>query len=206
MVRPGEKPDQTTVFMYVNNDGDERLREATKKGTDAQKEIMTEYFQDAGWESSRIIKQMNAADDFYYDMIAQVKMQKWSKGRVVLLGDAAYCASPISGMGTTLGLTGAYNLAGALTQHPNDPEAAFSQYEQAVRPTVEKAQKQPPGKMTMMAPETASGIWFLYMFMSFIMWTRLPTLIIKYAGPPANDVPVEDFGFRELEDWKDYQK
>jgi 2-polyprenyl-6-methoxyphenol hydroxylase-like FAD-dependent oxidoreductase len=55
-----------------------------------QKKLMREYFEDAGWECARLADGMDAADDFYYDLVAQVKMDKWSNGRVCLLGDAAY--------------------------------------------------------------------------------------------------------------------
>lgn len=54
----------------------------------AQKELMREYFQDAGWESERVVQGMMGTEDFYYDVVAQVKMEHFSKGRVVLLGDA----------------------------------------------------------------------------------------------------------------------
>ena len=91
MVRPDEQRDKTTVFMYVINEKDEKLRNVAaegNKGIEAQKELLREYFKDAGWESGRIIREMEATEDFYYDMVAQIKMDKWSKGRVVLLGDA----------------------------------------------------------------------------------------------------------------------
>lgn len=90
MVRPDEQRDKTTVFMHVINDQDERLPSLAGKrdGVQAQKDIMAEYFRDAGWESERIIKEMMATKDFYYDMVGQVKMDRWSKGRVVLIGDA----------------------------------------------------------------------------------------------------------------------
>ena len=91
MVRPDEQRDKTTVFMTVINDKDQRLEEVATRGpdnVDAQKRLLKEYFQDVGWECERIIKEMMATDDFYYSMVAQIKMEKWSKGRVVLLGDA----------------------------------------------------------------------------------------------------------------------
>ena len=90
-LRPDEQRNKTTVIMTVINDKDSRFLDvATKKRNDmeAQKALFREYFQDAGWESERTIKAMMTTDDFYYDMVAQVKMDKWSKGRVVLLGDA----------------------------------------------------------------------------------------------------------------------
>lgn len=90
MIRPDEQRDKTTVFMHVINDHDERLPSLAGKrdAVQAQKNIMAEYFHNAGWESERIIKEMMATKDFYYDMVGQVKMDRWSKGRVVLIGDA----------------------------------------------------------------------------------------------------------------------
>ncbi|KAK0285247.1 hypothetical protein LTR35_005449 [Friedmanniomyces endolithicus] len=150
MVRPCDatQPDRMTAFMMIMNTTDERLRSAARdgrKGAEAQKALFAEYFEGMKWECPRIVDEMLKADDFYYDMIAQVKMEKWSKGRVVLLGDAGYCASPISGMGTTLAFNGAYNLAGAITQHPNDVPAALATYEIKMRPIVDLAQRLPLG-------------------------------------------------------------
>jgi 2-polyprenyl-6-methoxyphenol hydroxylase-like FAD-dependent oxidoreductase len=91
MVRPNKGAGNTTVFMMVINDEDQRLADAARRdfgGVDAQKSIMAEYFRDVGWETPRILKGMMATKDFYYDMVAQVKMEHFSKGRVVLLGDA----------------------------------------------------------------------------------------------------------------------
>lgn len=90
MVRPHEDKDKTTIFMSVINEQDQRLIDvaARDQGADKQKQLMAEYFQDAGWESERCIREMMKTDDFYYDMVGQVKMDKWSKGRVALVGDA----------------------------------------------------------------------------------------------------------------------
>lgn len=91
MVRPSDQPDRTTVFMIVVNDTDSRFRDTAKPGNNSvaeQKALLGEYFIDAGWESERIIAEMNASEDFYYDVVAQVKMDSWSRGRVALLGDA----------------------------------------------------------------------------------------------------------------------
>ena len=90
MVRPSDEKDEVTVCLNVISD-DQRLLDAARdgrKGVETQKALMREYFQDAGWECDRILKEMDQSDDFYYDMVAQVRLDKWSKGRVVLLGDA----------------------------------------------------------------------------------------------------------------------
>ena len=67
---------------------DERFQDVLDKGTAAQKSLIQTHFADAGWESGRVLKGMEAADDFYYDKIAQMRMPTWSKGRVTMLGDA----------------------------------------------------------------------------------------------------------------------
>jgi 2-polyprenyl-6-methoxyphenol hydroxylase-like FAD-dependent oxidoreductase len=68
-------------------------------------------------------------------------MDTWSNGRVVLLGDSAFCASPISGQGTSLAVVGAYILAGELAAAAGDHTVAFPRYEQLMRGWVEATQK-----------------------------------------------------------------
>ncbi|EME43084.1 hypothetical protein DOTSEDRAFT_72460 [Dothistroma septosporum NZE10] len=200
MVRPDKHRGKSTVLMTIVNDKDERLSEVSRQGSFAQKALMKEYFEGCGWESERMLKEMDATDDFYYDIIAQVHMQKWSKGRVVLLGDAGYCASPFSGMGTTLALNGAYNLAGALAKHPFNHEAAFAEYDMTMRPIVDKAQKLVPGMPHILHPETAWGLWLTLVIGYILTWTNLQKLIFMLKGPSANAVPMEDFGFAEAVD------
>lgn len=105
-------------------------------------------------------------------------------------------------MGTTLGLNGAYNLAGALLKHPNDHEAAFAEYQEKMTPTVQRAQKLAPGFPHLMYPETAWGVAVLRYLVYFIWVSGVGNLMFKFAGPPANEVKVDDYGFRELPDDK----
>lgn len=90
MVRPSHDKSRSTVTMGVVSDTDKRLADAAAReipvGT--QKDLMKEYFQNTGWETERMIREMYAANDFYYSAIAQVKMPTYSRGRVVLLADA----------------------------------------------------------------------------------------------------------------------
>jgi 2-polyprenyl-6-methoxyphenol hydroxylase-like FAD-dependent oxidoreductase len=91
MVRPSDQPGRSTVLMILAKDDDPRLREVAKVGREnvsRQKALLAEYFDNTGWESERLVAEMHASDDFYYDAVAQVKMDAWSRGRVVLLGDA----------------------------------------------------------------------------------------------------------------------
>jgi len=90
-----------------------------------------------GWEVPRLLDAMEQARDFYLGPIAQVKMDRWTHGRIALVGDAAYCPSPFTGQGTSLAIVGAYVLAWELAQSPDDHAAAFANYEKRMRPFVE---------------------------------------------------------------------
>ena len=117
---------------------------AARLSPDAQRELLRAEFGGAGWEAERVLDGMDRAADFYFEAISQVRPSCYANGRVGLVGDAAWCASPISGMGTTLALLGAYVLAGELARC-DDHRAAFTAYESFMRPHVRKAQRLPPG-------------------------------------------------------------
>lgn len=104
-------------------------------------------------------------------------------------------------MGTTLAMSGAYNLAGALLDHQDNPEAAFEQYEAEMRPVVTRAQKLFPGMPYTLAPETPWGVWALNVFAYLLSSSGLPKIMFKYLGPPASTVPVREYGFKTLEEW-----
>ena len=101
-----------------------------------QQKVLTNVFEDIGWEIPRLLEMMPTAADFYFDVAAQVRMAHWSQGRVALVGDAGYCASPMSGQGTSLALIGAYVLAGELAAAAGDYQRALHQYEIEMRPFV----------------------------------------------------------------------
>ena len=103
--------------------------------------FLRDTFQDFGWETPKILELMSDSDDFYFDSVTQVKMKSWTKGRVALLGDAGYCASPLSGQGNNLALVGAYILAGELKKAQGDYTRAFNRYNELLHPFVEANQK-----------------------------------------------------------------
>ena len=126
----------------------------------AQQALLRKTFADAGWEAPRMLAGMADAEDFYFELIGQVRLPRWWTGRMALVGDAAYCASPISGMGTSLALVGAYVLAGELSRNDNHREA-FAAYERVMRPYVLSAQQLPPGTPRLACPQTRGGIRLL---------------------------------------------
>lgn len=92
------------------------------------------------WKAPELLDAMEDAPDFYLGSFAQVKMPHWTRGRVALVGDAAYCPSPYTGQGTSLAIVGAYVLAHELSRTPLDHAAAFSRYEARMRPFVDANQ------------------------------------------------------------------
>ncbi|MBA2369899.1 MAG: tetracycline destructase [Candidatus Protochlamydia sp.] len=106
-----------------------------------QQKFLRDTFQNFGWETSKIFELMSNSEDFYFDSVSQVKMKSWTKGRVALLGDAGYCASPLSGQGNNLALVGAYVFAGELKQAGSNYHRAFKRYNELLHPFVEANQK-----------------------------------------------------------------
>jgi 2-polyprenyl-6-methoxyphenol hydroxylase-like FAD-dependent oxidoreductase len=108
---------------------------------EAQKRLLREQLADVGWKTQRILAHLDDTPDFYLDQVAQVVMDRWSSGRVGLIGDAAFSASPMSGAGTGLALVGAYMLAGELAAADWNPKAGFAGYEERMRSYVEANQE-----------------------------------------------------------------
>ncbi|CAF1395730.1 unnamed protein product [Adineta ricciae] len=124
-----------------------------RQTTHNQKAELHKLFGDAGWEAPRVLSAMDRSTDFYLQEVAQLKMNTWSKGRIALLGDAGYCPSPISDMGTTVAIVGAYVLAGEIAHH-KDYKDAFASYETILRPFITKAQALLPGAPQIANPQT----------------------------------------------------
>jgi 2-polyprenyl-6-methoxyphenol hydroxylase-like FAD-dependent oxidoreductase len=127
---------------------------------DDQIAILRKTFADAGGAAPRILAQLDDAP-MYFDAIGQVRAPAWSKGRVALLGDAAFCPSPVGGGGSSLALIGAYVLAGELCRSDDLP-AALARYEQFMRPHVTAAQHVRPAVLRGANPRTGAGIRALH--------------------------------------------
>ena len=87
-----------------------------------------------------MLAEVVGVENFYFDKFCQIKMPSWTKGRVALIGDAGYCASPAAGMGASLSISGAAALADALVKKNGDFELAFADYNKVLRPFIEEVQ------------------------------------------------------------------
>ncbi|WP_082006526.1 FAD-dependent monooxygenase [Sphingomonas sp. ERG5] len=106
-----------------------------------QRALIHDHFDGLGWKVPTALKHMGTDDDFYFDRINQIRMPSWSKGRVVLVGDAGYCVSPVAGMGGSMAIIGAGRIAEALELHGADYLAAFQDYHDKLHAFVEEIQE-----------------------------------------------------------------
>jgi 2-polyprenyl-6-methoxyphenol hydroxylase-like FAD-dependent oxidoreductase len=136
-LRPLKDATRAMAMLSFPSDG----FDVDHRDIEGQKNLLRERMAGLGWQTSRILAHLDDTPDFYLDQVAQVVMDRWSHGRVGLIGDAAFCSSPMSGAGTGLALVGAYLLAGELAAAGWDPEVAFAAYETRMRPFVEANQE-----------------------------------------------------------------
>jgi tryptophan-rich sensory protein len=128
-----------------------------------------------------VLAGMDDTEDFYFDQLRQVRMPRWSNGRVVLCGDAAWCVTPIGGVGTTLAITGARVLAGEIAQAPN-LATALAAYEQAMRPMVKQAQGIPSFAPRLANPHSRIGIRALHAAMALASRPTVRAIMGKLSG------------------------
>ncbi len=159
--------------------------------TDQVKAELRERFAGVGWEIPRILDALDGTD-VYFEAIGQVHAPHWSRGRIALLGDSAYCASPVSGMGTSLAMTGAYVLAGELSRSTNHTQA-FAAYESLMRPYVLQAQKLPPGTPRIANPRTRAGIAALNTLARLGSTRLISSVGGKLFTPPADNIDLPDY-------------
>jgi 2-polyprenyl-6-methoxyphenol hydroxylase-like FAD-dependent oxidoreductase len=139
----------------------------------SQKSLLCETFAGVKWKTAQLLEMLPAAPDFYFDSLSQVKMERWSSGRIILLGDSACCTSPMAGMGTSIAIIGAYVLAGELTMTPDDHAAAFARYEATMREFVDQAQELAEG-VSWFIPQTRARLW-----LGNRMWSWMPQSILR---------------------------
>jgi 2-polyprenyl-6-methoxyphenol hydroxylase-like FAD-dependent oxidoreductase len=119
---------------------------------DAYRALLRQAFADAGWEIPAILDAVRECKDLYFDAVSQIRMNRWSQGRVALTGDASLAPSLLSGQGSAFALTGAYLLAGELKAADGDHEIAFGKYQSRFKPFIDAQQEAGCGPSAGMRP------------------------------------------------------
>ncbi|MDB5564781.1 MAG: Monooxygenase FAD-binding [Tardiphaga sp.] len=123
-----------------------------------QRSIILERLAGGRWRIAELLEEMKNSKTFYFDKLCQIKMASWTKGRVALVGDAGYCASPAAGRGGSLAIDGAAALADAFQEHSGDFAAAFQAYNQNFRSFVESIQAEAESQLEILCPRTDEAI------------------------------------------------
>jgi 2-polyprenyl-6-methoxyphenol hydroxylase-like FAD-dependent oxidoreductase len=181
VMRRSHNPDETQAYFVLRETSDEASA-IHRAPVEEQQRFWAERFRGAGWQSDRFVDGMADAPFFYSQEVLQVRTDTWSDGRVVLLGDAAHCASPYSGMGISGGLVGAYVLAGELTATPDDLPGAFRRYDATLRPFVDEIQAAvKPRLLALGMPRSRVGVVALRQAFRIATALRIPERIAARA-------------------------
>jgi 2-polyprenyl-6-methoxyphenol hydroxylase-like FAD-dependent oxidoreductase len=144
-----------TMFLFVVADRDSSV--FAPRDVAGYKAYLRSHFGALDWECSPILDAMQDRPEIYFDRVSQIRLPRWSRGRIGLLGDAAYAPSLLAGQGAALAITGAYVLAGELANAAR-PEDAFARYEAQLRPFIDGKQKSAYGVGRTIAPKTRVGL------------------------------------------------
>jgi 2-polyprenyl-6-methoxyphenol hydroxylase-like FAD-dependent oxidoreductase len=145
-----------TLFLFVFT-GDHSA--PTTHDLSQQKALLHERFGHGRWECARILSELDRAHDLYFDRVSQIKLDTWSKGRVALVGDAAFCVSLMAGQGSALAMTAAYVLAGELEKAEGRHEEAFRNYESLLRAYIGSKQRGAERLSAAFAPKSRRGLF-----------------------------------------------
>lgn len=173
-----------TMFLFVFRD------EHDDHGM-TPKEQLHNQFDDAGWECRQILAAVDDVDDLYFDVVSQIRMDRWSDDRVLLIGDAAGCISLLGGEGTGLAITEAYALAGELTRAGADHRRAFESYESLLRPFIEGKQAGAERMLGFFATRTRFGLWFRNVALRAMNLSR--PVAGLFTGSVRDDLDLPDY-------------
>ena len=167
-----------------------------------QQKILASVYSGVGWHVPDLLRQMpadgrrpegvSAADDFYFDSVSQVRLGRWSSGRVALTGDAGYAAGP-GGNGTGTAVVAAYVLAGELAAARGDYRVAYDRYERLLRPYVARGQKQASGGAEFLAPPTAKKIAQRNRFFRMLPYLPPARLLVKHLSTRTAAIKLPEY-------------
>lgn len=179
-----------TAFLFIWR-ADQHTVGSLEPTTDADKrQILRDVFGDMGWEAPQVLGKLESSPSIYFDRVSQIRMERWTRGRVALLGDAAACVSLLAGEGTGLAMTEAYVLAGELARAEGDHRAALCAYEQRLAAFLAKKQRAAMRFAGFFAPKDR---WSLMMRDWAVRISSVPLFAKAFVGSSLRDdieIPV----------------
>ncbi|MBG0828757.1 FAD-dependent monooxygenase [Planomonospora sp. ID67723] len=158
-----------------------------------QKELVAAVCAGMGWRTPQLLEGMREAGDFYFDSISLVRMERYTSGRVALLGDAGYGAT-CGGMGAGMAMISSYVLAGELAEAGGDHRTAFPRYEEAIRGYAAACQKVAGNVGPFLAPPTEKKIRSRNRAYRILSSRILSGLLNRMTTKSANSITLKDYG------------
>lgn len=148
-----------TLFLFIFADPEPAIPSEIR----GQKDVLRKRFGGSGWECPRILDALDGTNDLYFDRVSQIHINQaensWSKGRVTLLGDAAFCVSLLGGQGSALAMVAAYILAGELHRSTGNHDEAFARYQRLFGPFVSMKQRAARRSAGAFAPKSRTSLF-----------------------------------------------
>lgn len=185
--------DDRTLFLFIFRN--EYLTAENPSSEQERKAVLAEVFGDVGWECPQILAAMENVDEIYFDRVSQIRMDRWTKGRTALIGDAAACVSLMAGEGTGLAMAEAYVLAGELGACGGDHGAAFARYEERMMPFLGRKQESAAKFASSFAPKSTFGLVFRDLVTRLL---RIPRFADYFVGRSLrDDIELPDYEFEK---------
>ncbi|WP_238012471.1 FAD-dependent monooxygenase [Dactylosporangium sp. AC04546] len=183
-VYPTRRPDRARVVIMIRS---ERELVYDYRDGGEQRRLLRSLTADLGWEVPRLLEHLDAAEDFYFDSISQIRLDSWSRGRIALVGDAGYGPGPAVGGGTSIALVGGYVLASELAAAGGDHRVALPAYQRAMAEPVAHSRRIGPAVMATLIPRSTTQLWA--MAQAIRLLPRLPRPVQRrltsFGGGPA---------------------
>ncbi|WP_419702634.1 FAD-dependent oxidoreductase [Promicromonospora sp. NFX87] len=164
-------PDRAVAFFGYRTD------RPMDELADGPQVALPRAYGDMGWVAPSVLDQLTRAGSVYFDTISQIVADSWSQGRVVLLGDAAWCVTLFAGYGSALAVAGADALGAALERHPDDLSAALREWEAEIRPEAERKQKLGRQIKGLYTPAGPFGVWLRDLPLRLASWRPVSALL-----------------------------
>lgn len=199
------REDQIQIYM-MSTFSSGCMRSVHRNDVEAEKAAFADEFRGVGWKADQILEWLEASDDFYCERLSTVKMPSWHDGRIALVGDAAYCPSAATGMGTTSSIVGAYVLAGEISKHCRGSGAkqgipsALKGYEEKFRPFMDQVQEgiTPETGYWNKVPTSSLGIAIMNFLLGLAALLRLNTFAMLIASEDVRGWSLPDYEGMDL--------
>ncbi|MBE9463681.1 FAD-dependent oxidoreductase [Dyadobacter subterraneus] len=127
--------EEIAIQCYVHNTSDDLA--AIKNTAD---KLLLESFKGYSPDTVSLLDRFVDKGLMFVDKMGMVNAPKLVQGNAVLLGDAGYCPTALSGMGASLSIYGAKALAHFIQQNTGDLKSACNSYDNLMQPIIQKFQ------------------------------------------------------------------